>query len=265
MGRDAARSDPPARAPGNVSTGRRGSGHRAVELARQDTRIRCGRVSRTPERGLAMNRGDRNVSLRYTIDTVHSDKHDSTLTMVRCLRGRLERLCVWGGWLGDWGEDASLADLMRRIRSATETDSTCAGGPARRRGHDLPVGGSQALALRRARLILIGKASSARSAARMAQSSPRSDLDSSSGPSEANANANLSGASCRPQCAQGCSAAVRSLGKSWAGGACGAAECMRAEPGTLGGASGGGLDGPTGSDASRRTRRTDSVLTQRVG
>ncbi len=212
--RDAARSDPRARAPDNVSTGRRGSGHRAVELARQDTRTRCGRVSRTPERGLAMNRGDRNVSLRYTIDTVHSDKHDSTLTMVRCLLGRLERLCAGVRLLGDWGEDASLTDLMRLIRSASATDSTCTRHPGRRRGHDLPVGGSQALALRRARLILIGKASSARSAARVAQSSPRSDLDSSSGPSEANPNANLSGASSRPQCAHGCSAGVRSLGKS---------------------------------------------------
>ena len=63
--------------------------------------------------------------MRYTIDTVHSDKHDSMLTMVRCLRGRLERSCVRVRLLGDWGEDASLADLMRRIRSATETDSTC--------------------------------------------------------------------------------------------------------------------------------------------
>ena len=63
--------------------------------------------------------------MRYTIDTVHSDKHDSMCNMVRCLRGRLERSCVRVRWLGDWGEDASLADLMRRIRAASETDSTC--------------------------------------------------------------------------------------------------------------------------------------------
>ena len=73
-----------------------------------------------------MNRGDRNVSLRYTIDTVHSDKHDSTCTMVRYLRGRLLERYAGVRWLGDWGEDASRADLMRRIRSVTVTDSTCA-------------------------------------------------------------------------------------------------------------------------------------------
>ena len=72
-----------------------------------------------------MNRGDGNVLSRYTIDTVHSDKHDSTLTMVRYLRGRLLERYAGVRFLGDWGEDASLTDLMRRIRLASATDSTC--------------------------------------------------------------------------------------------------------------------------------------------